>query len=62
MTAGCDRAGGSGSVPTGVLRATNTLTDADYPGLKALADFRLKGLLINSPRRLSGDRGLQERI
>ena len=37
--------GGSGSVPTGVLRATNTLPDSDYPGLKALADFRLKPVL-----------------
>ena len=59
MTAGCDRAGGSGSIPTGVLEATSTLPDSDYPGLKAFADFRLKGVLIYCESVLLFESGTQ---
>ena len=53
MTAGGDRAGGSGSVPTGVLGAASTLPDSDYPD-PARRTLRHREGALTRPPRLSG--------
>ena len=47
-------------MPSGVLGATSTLPDFDCPGLKALADFRLKGVLTYCESLHSFESGTHE--